>query len=291
MKNRDTNNIGNIKWILAKDMITVSLIFTILVFLLLLLFQPFEYRYYTLAKIVQDSLLSGFIVFITTFTTRFLLLYKNNKDLRTKSDSYRIHFINAFFDILLFLLLTFFINLILGGFKNIGYIKWFSTSLKYILIFEIVLIPLSLFVQRYLFLSSTLNKKNDSSFFNKEQLEPITDKVFLVSESGNEKLDLLPQDIIMIKSSSNYVEVVYLKDDEISYTLLRSRLASIYDRLKDCPFLFRCHRSYVINTNKVEKTKGNSRGYLLTLKGLSNTIPVSRSKISAFNNITNLDQK
>jgi DNA-binding LytR/AlgR family response regulator len=39
---------------------------------------------------------------------------------------------------------------------------------------------------------------------------------------------------------------------------------------------FRCHRSYIVNMDKVTKVKGNSQGYRLCFNELHDTVPVAR---------------
>ncbi|GAA4278573.1 hypothetical protein GCM10022259_32980 [Aquimarina mytili] len=89
----------------------------------------------------------------------------------------------------------------------------------------------------------------------------------------------------MIKSWNNYIEVFYTKNNEVVSSLLRNTMNNINAILVEYPFIIRCHRSYLINTNKIQSVAGNSRGYQLSVEGVGDKIPVSRSKISSFNKI------
>ncbi|WP_317171893.1 LytR/AlgR family response regulator transcription factor [Spirosoma validum] len=80
----------------------------------------------------------------------------------------------------------------------------------------------------------------------------------------------------------NYVEVHWLDGDTAQKTVLRSTLKGIESVLEQHPQFFRCHRAYLVNLSAVVHADGNARGYQLTLEGVNQTTPVSRSLLSAF---------
>ena len=59
--------------------------------------------------------------------------------------------------------------------------------------------------------------------------------------------------------------------------MLRSTLKKMEDAVADYSFLFRCHRTYLVNMELVVKVIGNAQGYRLHLSGLEESIPVSRN--------------
>ncbi len=283
MYNRAVNRI-----LPSKDKLIIPILFSSLVFLLLILFQPFEYRSYTFFKTLGDSLLSAFLVLLVTLITRVLLPYLFHEQWDKKNKKIINNSIEIICDVVLFLTFSFFVNLSNNGFIDQNYIAWFGASLKYILIFEVLFIPLSLFVKYYYFSGRPIQNKKDA-FFTKQSLETslksTSKKICFTSKTEQERIEILPQNLIMIKSWGNYIEVFYMKDHEVVSSLLRNTLINSNDLIKKHSFLFQCHRSYVINVNKVLMVKGNIRGYQLTIKGISTIIPVSRSRISLFNSI------
>ncbi len=272
----------------SKDKLITPILFSSLVFLLLVLFQPFEYRSYTFFKTLGDSLLSAFLVLLATLLTRVVVPYFFCKQWEKENRKFINISIEVLFDVILFLAFSFFINLGNGGFINQNYITWLRLSLKYILIFEVLFIPLSLFIQYY-FLDKPINNKVNS-FFSKRSLEaslkPTTQKIRFTSKTEQKHIEILPQELIMIKSWGNYIEVFYMKDSEVVFSVLRNTLTNIYDSIKEYSFLFQCHRCYVINISRVLVVKGNARGYQLTIEGVSAKIPVSRSRVSLFDSYT-----
>ena len=96
------------------------------------------------------------------------------------------------------------------------------------------------------------------------------------SEGGKEEVEIRLQDLLFIKSADNYVEIYKTENDQIKMIFLRSSLKRIEQTLKDHPFLFKCHRAFLVNIKNISKVAGNSQGYKLIFKGIEYAIPVSR---------------
>jgi DNA-binding LytR/AlgR family response regulator len=67
----------------------------------------------------------------------------------------------------------------------------------------------------------------------------------------------------------------------VSRVVLRNTLKDLENQFSDIPQLFRCHKAYIVNTEKVVAINGNTKGYFLTLDQIVEKIPVSRSNIDA----------
>ncbi len=252
----------------------LSLICATTVFFLLIFFQPLHYRYQSLGRVLGDALLTGGLVVMITFISRKIVAFLFQPDTK-RIYSYGVQII---LDVVLFLLLTFLVNLISGGFYNITYTKWLWLTIKYVFIFEAFLIPLSILLNHYFVLSS----QNAVVFQKEEESKVGSSKLCLMSISKKEQLEVFPKDLIIIKSDGNYMEVYYFQNEKIAFTLLRNTMAAIESYICEYPFLLRCHRSYLINTDKIESIKGNARGYIINLAGIEYGIPVSRSKVASF---------
>lgn len=112
--------------------------------------------------------------------------------------------------------------------------------------------------------------------YPKVKTDPPTE-LTLVGDNQNESFSILPFSILYLESADNYVRVFYQKDGTIADTLLRSTLKKMEQQLADYPQLFRCHRTYMVNLDQVERVSGNAQGYKLHLKKCEVLIPVSRS--------------
>jgi hypothetical protein len=101
----------------------------------------------------------------------------------------------------------------------------------------------------------------------------------------HEDFKLQVSKFIFAKVESNYIEVFTSSSVGITKTLIRMTLKELEDQLHSFPYVFKAHRSYLVNLYAIEATSGNAQGYQLTLKDCSTTIPVSRSNITKFNSV------
>ena len=97
----------------------------------------------------------------------------------------------------------------------------------------------------------------------------------LIAENEKDILELSTDDLFFIESSDNYSTVFYQKSNTLQKELLRSSLTRLEGQI-NYPDIVRCHRSYVVNLDKVEKVTGNAQGYKLHLLSLDLTVPVAR---------------
>lgn len=104
-----------------------------------------------------------------------------------------------------------------------------------------------------------------------------TGLVTLTSENRNEDIALSVNNLIVIRSAENYVEVIYMVDAATKKQLLRNTLKNISQQLEAYPSLLRCHKSYLVNLDKVIKISGNAQGYKLHLESIDEPVPVSRN--------------
>ncbi len=96
------------------------------------------------------------------------------------------------------------------------------------------------------------------------------------SESGQTELEIESSDFYFVKAEGNYVEVFFKKDLELKKLLMRNTMKNIDLMLTKHTELWRCHRSYIVNMQHIEKVSGNAQGYSLHLTGTDHRIPVSR---------------
>jgi len=100
------------------------------------------------------------------------------------------------------------------------------------------------------------------------------DIVTLVADNEKDTLTIDLNDLLFIESADNYSEVVFLKEKKAQKTLLRGSLSRMEEQLT-YPVV-RCHRSYIVNLQLVERISGNAQGYKLLLKDWPEPIPVAR---------------
>ena len=113
----------------------------------------------------------------------------------------------------------------------------------------------------------------------------------LVADNERDTLVILANTLLFIESSDNYCTVVYLKSSPASTSqpvkpLLRSSLSRLETQItgqinsgtgeSGQPRIVRCHRSYVVNLDRVERVTGNAQGYKLHLFDGQFQVPVAR---------------
>lgn len=96
-------------------------------------------------------------------------------------------------------------------------------------------------------------------------------------EKGTLRLSIKFGKLYYIEAADNYVNIYYENKGKITRFLLRNSLKNIKEQYKDYP-LTRCHRSYIINVDKVKILKKEKDGIYLDFDfGDTPIIPVSKT--------------
>ena len=101
-------------------------------------------------------------------------------------------------------------------------------------------------------------------------------RLVLVAENEKDTLQLDRADLLAIESSDNYCTVFYRKNGVLGKELVRSSLSRLENQLGTGTPFVRCHRSYVVNLDRVERVSGNAQGYKLHLLAGQLVVPVAR---------------
>jgi len=130
--------------------------------------------------------------------------------------------------------------------------------------------------KRYSAEASSLSQKIDHHEHTAATTIP-SSRVILQGDNQGETLHLAADDVQYLAAADNYVQVFYLENGELKNRMLRTTLKKMEDALSDYPQFFRCHRTYLVNLNKVQQVSGNAQGYRLQLASQAETVPVSRN--------------
>lgn len=107
-------------------------------------------------------------------------------------------------------------------------------------------------------------------------LTPPPSLVILIADNEKDTLTLTPAALLCIESSDNYCTVFFVKDERTAKTLLRSSLSRMETQVAGAGRLVRCHRSYIVNLDRVAHVTGNAQGYKLHLTDGQTMVPVAR---------------
>lgn len=95
--------------------------------------------------------------------------------------------------------------------------------------------------------------------------------------------NIVASSIYFIESIGNYLKVYWENEEnKVKNIVVRKTLSDIENELSELNFIFKSHRSYIINIKKIERISGDSQGLKLKIKNIEQIIPVSRSKIKEF---------
>lgn len=127
----------------------------------------------------------------------------------------------------------------------------------------VVLLPYSI---SFLYFSWKEKTKQLAEKLNAET--PETNKKGLIAfpdEKGDIKITIALNNLVYIDSADNYATIHYINKDKISNFLIRNSLKWFDENIsKDTP-LVRCHRSYIVNLDKVKVLKKTKDGVFIEL--------------------------
>lgn len=101
--------------------------------------------------------------------------------------------------------------------------------------------------------------------------------VHLRDEKGMLRMSLKHSDLLYMQGSDNYVTVFYQAQEKLTKFMLRNTLRAMEEELKE-EAIIRCHRSWLVNIEKVKLIRREKEGLLLELDSTPpSSVPVSRT--------------
>lgn len=261
----------------AKYQIKLISLISLGMFLFVLFFQPFDYQ----LEDFNDRMIFTLGIAVITFLVLviFRIVMPVSLTSRIQADSLKISN-----EVGLIILIWFFIT---AG--NIFYLHFvgkvaltLSVGVKIALfsafpsiILKIADVNMALRVQLRHFVRRNIKLEHDLA--NAEQLQSVP--VVLQSDTQTDKIELLPDDIMMIKSADNYVDIYYKTAEKVEHKLLRNTLKNMQQALRDQPDFLRCHRTCIVNTSYIVNMTNSYKGHRLKMLDMEEEIPVSRQYI------------
>lgn len=109
------------------------------------------------------------------------------------------------------------------------------------------------------------------------------DTVMIKAQTLTDNFALQPNQLICAKAEGNYLEIFLWQNEQMVKQVKRISLSSLDEQLAGYPNLLKTHRTFLVNTQYIQKIAGNAQGYQLTLQHLDFKVPVSRSHLQRFN--------
>ena len=137
-------------------------------------------------------------------------------------------------------------------------------------------LALTFLLERMLFKK---NQKTAQTTTEKINLrDKITNKLIKISSQNNKEIiETNNSDFLYIKSDGNYCTVFIKNAQKIKKKIIRATLKKIENDFSQNAKIVRCHKSYIINLDKVKEVTGNARGYSFFIDEIEFSIPVSRN--------------
>lgn len=264
-----------------------ALIPSIITFLIIAVFAPFQFREFELSQRLIGGFLVAIVVALSIWATIKILKTLLPKPMSPDNWTIGKEFLLILIVLIIIVLIIFAILITLSDFRPL-----FG---PYILKVAAVTVATSFFpilisvlykqfryqkkqLQRAEYLTTILKPENSEDI--SETIEKVDQTIIIKSEKGDIKLKLLATELAYVKSEGNYVEVYFINSNQLQKQLLRNTLKQIEMQLPSSSF-FRCHNRFIININYIIKVDGNARNLTLHLKYIPETIPVSRAKANS----------
>jgi hypothetical protein len=150
------------------------------------------------------------------------------------------------------------------------------------------LIPMSM-----IFLYFSFKKTKEDYEYLLESPRHNSDENVLINieaDNGKDVFSVYQKSLMFIEAQDNYVAIQYLENETSKRELLRTTMKSLEDKLK--PYaVIRCHRSFMVNINNIEKVVGNAHKLNLYIPYSKLPVPVSRSYVPIIKTILGIHHK
>lgn len=244
-------------------------------FLFILFFQPFPFEEKDLNNLILTVSGFGFILFLIILLVRVMssLLFERHRKLN--EDAIFPAYFNG-------------VAIFLAASLAFGFYAHFTAGVHLSFTVAIRILIICLIPPIILGVMDTFHdlkhhneqlvteKKNIQTRIEKYEDDILNKSVEFISESTNESLNLTVSEVVFMRSSDNYVEIVYKETDSFKKKLIRNTLKNVESQVRQYSIFIRCHRTCIINQHFIEKLHKNSGNQWLSIKGYDEKLPVSR---------------
>lgn len=123
-----------------------------------------------------------------------------------------------------------------------------------------------------------------------DSIDILKHTLVLTGENQGDKLEILYNNLLAVQALDNYVNIFWEQKGSLQTTMLRNTLTNISEQLNDAPCMYRSHRGWLVNTKRVTQVEGNAQGLRLSVDLLPQHVPVSRTNIAGYRQLTEVQQ-
>ena len=265
----------------VKHILFSGILGSVVVFLLLFLFQPFKIYEHAFIWRLFLSFIYATIPFLLYIAFYFLFKKKLKKDFFWSLKEEFLYFsLNFFIGGILVYGYSYLIMDVLFPFEFSMPEDFFLKSIYYGILIGLIVYFFSKiynFLTYFYLTANSSSRKTDNSH-----------NQIISFFSYNNTFKFNSSEILLIESSINDTIVYQSNDDHIDKILIKN--TSLKEIEKKYPFpqssLLRCHKSFLVNFNHIKFMRGNSRTTILKVNG-DLIVPVSRHKINFLKELLN----
>ncbi|MFU8844753.1 MAG: LytTR family DNA-binding domain-containing protein [Bacteroidales bacterium] len=143
----------------------------------------------------------------------------------------------------------------------------------------IAIVPISVLItfNRNRLLRSHLKSANELNIKLKENKSLPEKLVHFISDYQKDNLSIKVGLIMIVRSANNYIEVFWKENQAVRSQMVRCSLTKAEEVLADTWFIFKCHRSYLVNIHHIDKIEGSPQGYQLFFEKIDFIVPVAKN--------------
>lgn len=266
----------------------VSLGLGAFIFLFLYIFRPFDIELVG-SDLFLYTIGFGGVTFMVTFICCLLFFtilktYANNE---TWTVGKNIFFLT--FTLLAIAFCNHWYNLIgLEIFHHMRPISLYNSVLNTLIVGVFPIVLYTLYTEIYFrkkrekIVSAIMKKKKSLSQHEIHTYQPshktkTSNELTLLADNKKNALQFSVNQLMYVTSEKNYSSFFIKTDTRVEEKILRLTLHEVMNQLSNQKDIVRCHKSYIVHKNWIQKISGNARGYQLHMKHLDFTIPVSRN--------------
>lgn len=244
------------------------------VLIFILLFQPFDIN--TLPLKEKYYLISGFgiITFLSLSLNLLVIPSLFPKKFATSRWNVKKEIFWNLWILFTILIGLFFLT------NSLGVMKFeFKLVIKLVLtavipITVLIIVNHNKILRSHLKLADEISKKLKDNKLIQEKI------VYFNSDYQKDSLAIKVSLLLLIRSANNYIEVFWKDNEAIKIKMVRCSMINAEEILKEHKFIFKCHRSYMVNLNYVERVEGNMQGYRLFIDNVNFPVPVSKNMVN-----------
>jgi hypothetical protein len=269
-----------------KSLLITAIGFGVFITVFLLLFRPFELYKVSNQLLIKSSIIFGLVTFGCIFIPNFILNYFfpqlfNEQKWTTGKQIINIGAILVLVGLVNYLLSSLLFNSALNW-KNALYYQGIAVTIGLLPIIIYTLYKqnhwLHQFKDEAAVLQKKLEEKRGIELPEKQTTESVTNvPIHFESDNQTENKTIDARYLYYIEAASNYIKIYFELKGKLTYSIVRTTMKKATETVNPYSFLFRCHRAYIVNLDKIEQVEGNAQGYKIRLQGSENLIPVSRN--------------